>query len=281
MKIFHGIQEIREYVLSQKLLDKTIGFVPTMGALHMGHQRLVEYSVNENETTICSIFVNPTQFNNPHDLQNYPRDLASDIALLTQARCDAVFAPDVSEMYQTLTNIRMDFGRLESTMEGSYRPGHFNGVGIVVAKLFNIINPDKAYFGKKDLQQLAVIKSLVRDLAFNVEIVPVETVREPDGLAMSSRNRLLTDDERKIALNLYDFLLLAKENLLKGLSPAEVKADTFSHFETIEGIKLEYFQVVDSATLHNIESINSVSEVSLCIAAHVGKVRLIDNMSLK
>jgi pantoate--beta-alanine ligase len=252
-----------------------------MGALHIGHQRLVECSVNENETTICSIFVNPTQFNNPLDLENYPRDLASDIALLTQARCDAVFAPDASEMYQTPTHVRMDFGILESIMEGSYRPGHFNGVGMVVAKLFNIVSPDRAYFGKKDIQQLTVIMSLVRDLAFNVEIVPVETVREPSGLAMSSRNRLLSDEERKIALNLYNSLLLAKEKLLEGLTPSEVKTNTNRHFETIEGIKLEYFEIVDSATLQNIESINSVSEVSLCIAAHVGKVRLIDNMSLK
>ncbi|MDZ7606351.1 MAG: pantoate--beta-alanine ligase [Cyclobacteriaceae bacterium] len=231
MKIFHGIQEIREYVLRQKLLGKTIGFVPTMGALHRGHERLVECSVKENDTTICSIFVNPTQFNNPHDLQNYPRDLASDVELLTQAGCDAVFAPDISDMYQTPTHVRMDFGMLESTMEGRFRPGHFSGVGVVVAKLFNIISPIKAYFGKKDLQQLAVIQSLVRDLNFNIEIVPVDTVRETGGLAMSSRNRLLTEEERTIALNLNTSLLLAKENLLKGLSPAEVKSYIQKHFE--------------------------------------------------
>jgi len=281
MKIFHGIQEIREYVLGQKLLGKTIGFVPTMGALHNGHQRLVECSVNVNDTTICSIFVNPTQFNNPLDLQNYPRDLASDIELLSQVGCDAVFAPDASEMYHKHTFIRMDFGKLVSTMEGSFRPGHFSGVGIIVAKLFNIIGPNKAYFGKKDLQQLAVIKSMVRDLDFNVEVVSVETVRETGGLALSSRNRFLTDEERIIARTLYTSLLLAKENLLKGISPLKVKSDIHKHFDRIAGINLEYFEIVDSATLQNIELINSTSEVSLCIAAYVGKVRLIDNMSLK
>jgi len=281
MKIFHGIQEIREYVLGQKSLGKTIGFVPTMGALHNGHQRLVECSLNENDTTICSIFVNPTQFNNPLDLQNYPRDLASDIELLTQIGCDAAFAPNASEMYHKQTSIRMDFGMLESTMEGRFRPGHFSGVGIIVAKLFNIIDPDKAYFGKKDLQQLAVIKSMVRDLDFNVEVVPVETVRETGGLALSSRNKLLSDEERIIASNLYASLLLAKEKLSKGFSPLKIKSDINKHFDRIAGIKLEYFEIVDSATLQNIESINSTSEVSLCVAAHIGNVRLIDNMSLK
>jgi len=281
MKIFHRIQEIREYVSGQKFLRKTIGFVPTMGALHQGHLRLVQCSVNENDTTVCSIFVNPTQFNNPSDLQKYPRDLESDIDLLIKTGCDAVFAPNATEMYQKPMLVRMDFGALESTMEGSFRPGHFSGVGIVVAKLFNIVNPDKAYFGKKDLQQLAIIKSLVKELNFEIEIIPVETVREPSGLAMSSRNRLLSDEDKTLAMNLYNTLLQARETLLNGAAPTDVISDTFKYFDKIEGIKLEYFEIVDSDTLQNITSINSVSEVSLCIAAQVGKVRLIDNMSLK
>ncbi len=263
------------------MLGKTIGFVPTMGALHRGHQRLLECSVNETDTTICSIFVNPTQFNNPLDLHNYPRDLASDTEILMQTGCDAVFIPEVREMYQKPTFVRIDFGMLESTMEGSSRPGHFSGVGIVVAKLFHIVNPDKAYFGKKDLQQLAVIKSLVKDLDFNIEIVPVDTVRENNGLAMSSRNRLLSDDEKTVALNLYTSLLLAREKLIKGLTPAEIKTNITMHLEQFSGLKLEYFEIVDSDTLQSIETIKSAPSVSICIAAHVGKVRLIDNISLK
>ena len=251
-----------------------------MGALHLGHQRLIEKSVNENDITICSIFVNPTQFNNPIDLKNYPRDIESDIKLLEPTGCNVVFIPEVHEIYCDPAFVSISFGKLESTMEGYFRPGHFKGVGIIVAKLFNVVNPDRAYFGQKDLQQLAIIKSLTRELNFNINIISVETVREIDGLAMSSRNRLLTEYERNTALTLYSSLLQAKEYLLKGWSPADVRSAMFKIFAEKNNIKLEYFEIVNSETLESIENIESFKEISLCVAAHVGKVRLIDNMSL-
>lgn len=199
MHIFNTISETQQYLKAQQRAGKTIGFVPTMGALHAGHISLIERAKTENDLAVCSIFVNPTQFNNSDDLKKYPRTLERDCEMLRPVGCDVVFAPSAEEMYPSLPQLKMDFGTLETIMEGKFRPGHFNGVGIVVSKLFNIVKPDKAYFGLKDLQQVAVIRRMVQELSFDLEIIPCPTLRETDGLAMSSRNTRLSPEARALA----------------------------------------------------------------------------------
>ena len=203
MQIFYSINTLQDYLKNQRRKGKSLGFVPTMGALHRGHLSLIEASKAENDLTICSIFVNPTQFNNPQDLAVYPRTLQADCEMLESVKCDVVFAPNAHDMYLTLPNLKFDFGDLERVLEGKFRPGHFNGVGIVVSKLFNIIQPDSAYFGQKDLQQCAIINRLVKDLSYNLKLNICPTQRETDGLAMSSRNRNLTPEQRKNAPEIY------------------------------------------------------------------------------
>ena len=280
MKIFSDIQELRQYLRQIKRRGKSIGFVPTMGALHPGHLELIITSTNQNDITICSIFVNPTQFNNPADLENYPRNTEIDISKLKAAKCDAVFIPPVEVMYEKDTPMNFHFGYLEEIMEGKYRPGHFKGVGLIVAKFFNLIEPNKAYFGTKDLQQLTIIKKLTKDLLFDIEIVPVKTVREADGLALSSRNKLLTKDERKHAIDLYNALIAAKEKLIEGESVISVQKYIKFFFISESVIDLEYFEIVNTSDLKNVTEIHGNEDVSLCIAGYLGKVRLIDNISL-
>jgi len=251
-----------------------------MGALHEGHLELIKTSRRQNDITICSIFVNPTQFNNQGDLEDYPRETKSDIDKLDSVNCDAVFIPSVAIMYEKNFVMNFDFGYLEKIMEGKYRPGHFKGVGLIVAKLFNIVEPDKAYFGEKDLQQLAIIKILTNALLFNIEIIPVNTVREQDGLAMSSRNLLLSEKERPYAIELYKALIIAKEKLNRGENVISVKKHVNDLFKINSEIKLEYFEIVNTSNLGNIDEILDGIEVSLCIAGYLGKVRLIDNISL-
>jgi pantoate--beta-alanine ligase len=251
-----------------------------MGALHAGHISLIERARQENDRTICSIFVNPTQFNNPGDLQQYPRTLEADRLLLEKAGCDAVFAPSNEVMYHQPPRLRLDFGRLEQVMEGQFRPGHFNGVGLVVSKLFHIIKPDQAYFGQKDLQQFLIIRQLVNDLSFDLQLVRCPIVREPDGLAMSSRNRRLDPEQRQIAPHIYRMLTKAKEMLLGGKPVAAAKMAVQTDFMTQTGVRLEYFEVVDEETLQSVENIREHPQVALCIAAYLGDVRLIDNLLL-
>lgn len=280
MEIFSDILHLREYLKQKKQLNKSLGFVPTMGALHNGHLELIKASTNQNDITICSIFINPTQFNNPVDLENYPRETQSDINKLESVNCDVIFIPSAEIMYEENPVMNFEFGYLEKIMEGKYRPGHFKGVGLVVAKLFNIVEPDKAYFGKKDIQQLSIIKSLTRELLFNIEIIPVDTVREEDGLAMSSRNTLLSEKERLSASNLYKALISAKEKLKRGKNVISVKKYVNDLFTSNSDIELEYFEIVNSSNLKNVAEIYDGLEVSLCIAGYLGKVRLIDNISL-
>jgi pantoate--beta-alanine ligase len=213
MLIFNTISEIQHYLKTQQRAGKKIGFVPTMGALHAGHISLIERAKTENDLVVCSIFVNPTQFNNPDDLKKYPRTLELDCKLLLSSGCDVVFAPSAEEMYPNLPHLRIDFGTFETVMEGKFRPGHFSGVGIVVSKLFNIVKPVKAYFGQKDLQQVAVIRRMVEELSFDLEIIPCPTWRETDGLAMSSRNSRLSAEARTLAPQIYKALNLAKAKL--------------------------------------------------------------------
>jgi pantoate--beta-alanine ligase len=277
MQIFHTISAIQAQLKLLVRQGKTVGFVPTMGALHAGHLALVQTAKANNDIVVCSIFVNPTQFNNANDLAVYPRTLTSDAQLLESVDCDFVFAPNSEEMYPNLPNLKFDFGDLERVMEGEFRPGHFNGVGIVVSKLFHIVKPDRTYFGQKDLQQCAVVRRLIDDLSFDLALIICQTHRENDGLAMSSRNRNLSEEQRNIAPNLYKTMHLAKEKILSGESVQEVKIFVKNTLSNIQGIDLEYFEVSD---LDNLKPINDyiAGKTAFCIAAFLGKTRLIDNL---
>lgn len=275
MKIFSSIIDTQKYLKSHGQLS--VGFVPTMGALHNGHMALVRRSKGENALTVCSIFVNPTQFNNPDDLKKYPRTLEDDCRMLEKEGCDVVFAPSAEEMYPSLPNLKIDFGSLETIMEGKFRPGHFNGVGIVVAKLFNIIKPTQAYFGQKDIQQVAVIHRLINDLSFDVKLVVCETIRENDGLAMSSRNRRLSPSDRDLAPLIYRSLILGKERLIQGDTALEVKNKISEFYKEYPAFELEYFEIADFETLGSISQLNPKRKTAIILAAHLGGVRLIDN----
>lgn len=278
MQVFHTIAEARAYLDLQRQQSKSIGFVPTMGALHAGHLSLIEASKRDNGCTVCSIFVNPIQFNNSDDLARYPRTLEADCELLLPSGCDVVFAPSAEEMYPEKALLKFDFGDLECVMEGEFRPGHFNGVGIVVAKLFNIIQPNRTYFGQKDLQQVAVVRRMMIDLGFQIKLHPCPTLREADGLAMSSRNRNLTQEERAVASHIFKGLSLAKSLLLSGLQPSEVQHKITEYFALQPAFRLEYFEIVHAHSLQKIEVLQPAGQTALCIAAYLGKVRLIDNV---
>ncbi len=266
--------------LGQVLKDAgKIGFVPTMGALHQGHISLVERAVCENQTVVTSIFVNPTQFNDAHDLERYPQTLEADLALLEKAGCHLVFAPSVSEVYPEPDTRKFDFGKLETVMEGKHRPGHFNGVAQVVSKLFEMVNPDKAYFGLKDFQQLAIIKDMVKQLQLNVEIVSCPIVREENGLAMSSRNELLTPEQRENAVGISKTLFGAKE-LAEGKSVSELKRWAVETINKNPFLNVEYIEIVNSETLQATDNWDEEGTKIICAAVFCGKVRLIDNVVL-
>lgn len=277
MQIFNSISSLQNFLKSQRLLGLSVGFVPTMGALHTGHLSLIETSRKQNDLTVCSIFVNPTQFNNAHDLSVYPRTLEADCQMLESVECDVVFAPTAEEMYPQLPQIKFDFGDLERVMEGQFRPGHFNGVGIVISKLFNIIQPNDAYFGQKDLQQCAIVHRLVKDLSFSLTLNICPTQRETDGLAMSSRNRNLSPQQRADAPHIQKALQKAVDLLKENKSSVEVKTFISEYFEAISSFELEYFEISDVETLQPINELQT-GKTALCIAAFMGKTRLIDNV---
>jgi pantoate--beta-alanine ligase len=279
MQLFHTISSLKSFLASQRLLGKSIGFVPTMGALHEGHLSLINKAKSETDLTVCSIFVNPTQFNNSHDLAVYPRTLEADCSLLERVACDVVFAPSADEIYPQMPTMTFDFGDLERVMEGAFRPGHFNGVGIVVSKLFHIVQPDKAFFGQKDLQQCAIVNQLIHNLSFDLEFVVCPTQRETDGLAMSSRNRNLSPEQRSIAPVLYKALQKGRDLLLSGQSSVQVKQVIEESLGNIQAIELEYFEIADKNTLAPIQEYVP-EKTALCIAAYLGKTRLIDNILL-
>ncbi|MCE2995618.1 MAG: pantoate--beta-alanine ligase [Flammeovirgaceae bacterium] len=279
MEIFNEIKPIRAFLTAQKKLGRTIGLVPTMGALHDGHIELIRSSRQENDLTVCSIYVNPTQFNNATDLEKYPRTLAADSALLQEAGCDVVFAPANSEMYASPSQLHFDMGHLDKILEGEFRPGHFSGVALVVSKLFNIAAPTRAYFGQKDFQQYKVITRLVEELMFDIELRSVPIVRETSGLAMSSRNQRLTAEEREHATVFYRSLLLAKDLLKKGESIIPVREKVKQLCESVPAVRLEYFEWVDTVNLKPAENVSS--QTILLIAGYVGEVRLIDNLILE
>jgi len=277
MKLYTTISSLQAALKKEQGKGFKIGFVPTMGALHEGHLSLVSQAGAMTDIVVVSIFVNPTQFNDANDLANYPRTLETDLEKLATQRCDYVFLPSVDEIYPIPDTRRFEFGNLETVMEGEFRPGHFNGVALVVSKLFNIVQPEKAFFGRKDFQQLAIIKSLVLQLKLDIEIVPCEIVREVDGLAMSSRNKLLLPEYRKCAPVIYQTLMEAKEFSL-GRSVAEVKEFVLNAINGSGLLKVEYFEIVDDRTLIPIQSWNETEIKVGCIAVQAGKVRLIDNL---
>jgi pantoate--beta-alanine ligase len=280
MQIFREIAPLKTFLVEKRRLGQTVGFVPTMGALHEGHLSLIQACKSDNSVTVCSIFVNPTQFNNSIDLEKYPRTPEKDIAMMEQAGCDALFFPDTPVMYEVESTLRLDFGNLDQVMEGRFRPGHFSGVALVVSKLFHIVEPDLAYFGQKDWQQFAIIRQLVRELKFNVKLKSVPTLREPDGLAMSSRNMRLTPAQRKKAGLLYQALVHASDQLKKGSTIEAVKLEVQRELEKDPEIKLEYFETANSENLKLLNRVEESASPILCIAAFVGEVRLIDNMFL-
>jgi pantoate--beta-alanine ligase len=278
MQIFREIHPLKAFLVEKRLSGRTIGFVPTMGALHEGHLSLIHASRNENSITVCSIFVNPAQFNSPSDLQKYPRTLKKDIQLLENTGCDVLFCPEADEIYTSQHIVQFDFGQLDKTMEGQFRPGHFSGVALVVSKLFHMVEPTLAYFGQKDWQQFAIIRQLVKDLSFNVLLKSVPIIRESDGLAMSSRNMRLTIDQRKRAVILFESLNESSDLLRKGNSISQVKDFVKKRLESSPDIKLEYFEVADSENLKLLNNVEESVSPILCIAAFVGDVRLIDNL---
>jgi pantoate--beta-alanine ligase len=270
------IAETREHVAAARRRGLTIGLVPTMGALHAGHGALLRRAREETGYVVATIFVNPTQFDRPDDFQKYPRDLETDLTFCERLGVDAVFAPDAKEMYpgEALTSVAV--AALSTRLEGEFRPGHFRGVATVVAKLFNIVPADRAYFGEKDAQQLAVIRQMVVDLNFPVTIVPVPTVREPDGLAISSRNQRLTPEQRRVAPVLYQALCEA-ERLIRGgtISAAEVKQGALSLLLQNPAFRIQYLEAVDPA-FQPVEIVTG--DVRIAVAAWLGEVRLIDNV---
>jgi pantoate--beta-alanine ligase len=280
MEIFKEISPLKAFLKDIRKAGKTIGLVPTMGALHRGHLSLINASKAANDVTVSTVFVNPTQFNNASDLLNYPRTLDKDTELLKEVRCDVLFAPETAELYPTTSTLKIDFGNLDKVMEGKFRPGHFSGVGLVVSKLFNIVEPDNAYFGQKDWQQFAVISKLVEELNFPLKLHSVPTLREDDGLALSSRNLRLTPGQRKVAPVFYEALKTAQRELKNHAEINAVKAKVKDIVERDRTVKLEYFEIADSKNLNVLDNVDKANQPILCIAGFVGEIRLIDNLFL-
>ncbi len=280
MKVLHTVLDLRTALQETKEENKSIGFVPTMGALHAGHIALATRSVRENDVSVVSIFVNPTQFNDKNDLKNYPRTLEADLSLLLDAGVDFVFVPSVEDIYPEPDSREFDFDSLATVMEGKFRPGHFNGVAQVVSRLFEIVQPTYAYFGEKDFQQLAIIREMTRQLGFNIEIVPCPIVREEDGLAMSSRNRRLNEDLRLAAPQIFQALFESKNNF-KTTDVEETKSQVIDKINAIPDFEVEYFDIVDGNTLQTINNWDETNYAVGCIAVFTGDIRLIDNIIYK
>ena len=280
MKLVHTINELRAELALQRQAGKKIGLVPTMGALHEGHASLVRRAVAENDVVVVSDFVNPTQFNDKNDLLKYPRTLDADCELLKKEGASFVFAPSVEEIYPEPDTRQFSYAPLDTVMEGKYRPGHFNGVCQIVSKLFMIVEPDKAYFGEKDFQQLAIIREMVKQMNFPLEIVGCPIVREADGLALSSRNARLSEEQRRQALGISQALFCSKEYAATH-SVAETQEFVEKAIADAEGLELEYFELVDGLTLQKIASWEDTDYAVGCITVFCGDVRLIDNIKYK
>ncbi|EXY19583.1 pantoate--beta-alanine ligase [Bacteroides fragilis] len=280
MKVIHTIKDLQAELSVLKAQGKKVGLVPTMGALHAGHASLVKRSVNENEVTVVSVFVNPTQFNDKNDLVKYPRTLDADCKLLEACGATYAFAPSVEEMYPEPDTRQFSYAPLDTVMEGAFRPGHFNGVCQIVSKLFEAVKPHRAYFGEKDFQQLAIIREMVRQMQFDLEIVGCPIVREEDGLALSSRNARLSAEERKNALKISQTLFKSRT-----FAATHTVGETLKFVEdaiaAVPGLRLEYFEIVDGNTLQKVDNWNQTSYVVGCITVFCGDVRLIDNIKYK
>lgn len=277
MIVYRTKQDLTRHLDALPNRVKSIGLVPTMGALHQGHASLVETAASQNDLVVVTIFVNPSQFNDPTDLEMYPRTLDQDLELLQSLNVELVFIPSVKEMYPMEDKRTFDLGNLDNILEGKHRKGHFNGVAQIVSKLFKTINPAKAYFGQKDFQQLVIVRHLVEILNMNLDIVACPIIREEDGLAMSSRNIRLNRDERKLAPFIYTTLQLAREKR-GSFSPGEVKSWVISQFEKQPLMQLEYFEIVAEKDLQPVVSWEDQINIVGCLAVLLGGIRLIDNL---
>ena len=278
MKTVYTVNELKQELATVDMSG--VGFVPTMGALHSGHRSLVELARKECETVVVSVFVNPTQFNDKNDLKHYPRTPEADEALLRAAGADIVFMPSVEEIYPEPDTRVFDFGEIDKVMEGATRPGHFNGVAQVVSRLFDMVNPAKAYFGEKDFQQIAVIKAMVAQLGLDVEIVECPIIRDVDGLALSSRNTLLTAEHRAAAPHIYATISQCADKT-QTMSPAELEEWVKAEVESNPLLKVIYFQAVDALTMQEVATWEQSERVQGCIAVQAGEIRLIDNVRIK
>ena len=280
MKVIHTIKDLQAELTVLRAQGKKVGLVPTMGALHVGHASLVKRSVSENGVTVVSVFVNPTQFNDKNDLAKYPRTLDADCRLLEDCGAAFAFAPSVEEMYPQPDTREFSYAPLDTVMEGAFRPGHFNGVCQIVSKLFDAIQPDRAYFGEKDFQQLAIIREMVRQMNYKLEIVGCPIVREEDGLALSSRNKRLSAQERENALNISRTLFKSR-TFATSHTVSETQKMVEEAIEAAPGLRLEYFEIVDGNTLQKVNSWEDAQYVVGCITVFCGEVILIDNIKYK
>ena len=278
MKSFSTVASLREALEPHR--SQTIGFVPTMGALHEGHISLVERARKECDTVVVSVFVNPTQFNDKNDLKNYPRTPEADAAMLEATGVDYVLFPSVEEIYPEPDTRVFDFGQVDKVMEGATRPGHFNGVAQVVSRLFAIVEPNKAYFGEKDFQQIAVIRAMVAQLGLTLEIIDCPIIRDTDGLARSSRNTLLTPEHRAAAPHIYEVLSAATSKMVQ-MTPQQLTEWVVAEVEKSPLLKVIYFQAVDALSLQQVSSWEESERIQGCIAVQAGEIRLIDNIKLK
>jgi pantoate--beta-alanine ligase len=278
MKVVNTVAELNAALATLK--REGVGFVPTMGALHAGHRSLVERARRENDTVVVSVFVNPTQFNDKNDLKNYPRTPEADCAILEAAGADIVFMPTVEVIYPEPDTRQFDFGLVDKVMEGATRPGHFNGVAQVVSRLFALVNPARAYFGEKDFQQIAVIKAMVEQLAIDVEIVECAIVRGEDGLALSSRNELLTAEHRAAAPHIYATISQCASKM-ETMSPAELTEWVVATIDSNPLLKTIYFEAVDARTMQRVEKWSDSERIQGCCAVQAGNIRLIDNIRIK
>jgi len=281
MILFKKVQQLQNYLLAQRNNKQSIGFVPTMGALHQGHLSLIKQAKAENDIVVCSIFVNPTQFNDAADLEKYPRTAANDIDLLISENCEVLFMPTASEVYPEGldTTLQLDFGQLAEVMEGKFRPGHFDGMAQVVKRLLDIVTPHNLYMGQKDFQQLTIVRSMLKQINSKVNLVMCPIIREEDGLAMSSRNVRLTAKHRELAVKLSQTLKEAKSKI-DNHTPMQIQEWAIQEL-SIEDFKPEYFDIVDGITLQPIDDFGKTNFAVACTAVWVGEVRLIDNMVLK
>ena len=278
MKVVNTVAELNAALATLK--REGVGFVPTMGALHAGHRSLVERARRENDTVVVSVFVNPTQFNDKNDLKNYPRTPEADCAILEAAGADIVFMPTVEVIYPEPDTRQFDFGLVDKVMEGATRPGHFNGVAQVVSRLFALVNPARAYFGEKDFQQIAVIKAMVEQLAIDVEIVECAIVRGEDGLALSSRNELLTPEHRAAAPHIYATISQCASKM-ESMSPEELTNWVVATIDSNPLLKTIYFEAVDARTMQRVEKWSDSERIQGCCAVQAGNIRLIDNIRIK